>query len=95
MEAVDRLHGGRRILERAGRDRPLGDVDEHADAVGDILVERPLRAERDRAHDVRGVQGSGRAGDADQRASLRHEVAHAPQQFQAAVRLLASATSRS
>ena len=47
MQAVDGLHGGGRIQERRVRQRPLRDVDEHPEAVGDVLVEGPLQAEHD------------------------------------------------
>ena len=42
VQAVDRLDGRGRILEGRVGERPLGDVDEQPDAVGDVLVERRL-----------------------------------------------------
>ena len=54
MEPIDRLHGGRRIEERRVRERPLCDVDEHAQAVGHVLLERPLETQDDVVGDVLG-----------------------------------------
>src|SRR4051794_24201050 len=54
VEPVDRLHGGRRIEERRVRERPLGDVDEHAQAVRHVLLERSFEAQDDVVGDIPG-----------------------------------------
>lgn len=41
LQTVDRLDGGGRIEEGLGQ-APFGDVHQHAHAVGEILVHRPL-----------------------------------------------------
>ena len=45
VQAVDRLDRGGRVEKRRVGERPLRDVDEHAQAVRDVLVERSLQRE--------------------------------------------------
>ena len=58
MQPIDCLDCRRRIEKRSVGQRPLGDVDEHPQAEGHVLVKSPFGA-LDRAH--RGV-GSIRSG---------------------------------
>ena len=88
MQAVDRLHGGRRIEERRVRERPLGDVDEHAEAVGDVLVERPLEPQDDVVGDVLGEAGRRSPSvHAQERRPGRHELAERGHELERAVRV--------
>ena len=58
LEPVDHLHGRRRSVH--GRRECLhGDVDELAQAVGGILVERSFRADVEAAQDLLVARGSG------------------------------------
>ena len=52
MQAVDGLDRRRRIEEGRIRQRSLGDVDEHPQAVRHVLFERPLEAQNDELGDV-------------------------------------------
>src|SRR5215207_1912796 len=45
VQSVDRLHGGGGVLKRRVSERAFRDVDEKSDAVGDVLIERRLKAE--------------------------------------------------
>ena len=58
MQPVDRLYGCRRVEKRRVGERPLGDVDQQAQSVGDVLVERALQAEHDRVARSRAGRGS-------------------------------------
>ena len=73
VDAVDRLHGGRRVERLA--ERAHADVDEQPRAVGEVLGERPLRVEGDPAQDLRRDVVPRHALDAHQRRAGRHEVA--------------------
>jgi hypothetical protein len=48
VQAIDRLHGRRRILERSVRVRALCDIDEQTNAIGDVLVERRFQLQDER-----------------------------------------------
>ena len=73
VEAVDGLHGGRRV-ERLG-ERAHADVDQQSGAVGEVLGERPLRVECDPAEDLRRDIESRPPLDAHQARAGRDEVA--------------------
>ena len=75
MQPIDCLDGRRRIEKRSVRQRPLGDVDEHAQAERYVLVQSPFGAKLDRADRGVGVDPIGGAGNLEQRRACRHEIA--------------------
>ena len=87
MQPVDRLHGCGRVLERGIRQRPLGDVDQQPEAVGHVLLERPLQCEHDPLRDVVVLQLVRLAGHLEQRRAGGDELPERRHHVQPAVRL--------
>ena len=86
VQAVDGLHGRRRIDVRRVGQRPLGDVDQHAEPVGDVLVERALEGQHHAAPRVVLPQRPLGALHDEQRAAGGDEVAERGLQHEPAVR---------
>ena len=63
MQAIDRLHGGRRIEKGTVRERALCDVHQHAQAIRDVLIKRSLETELDGTQRGVGVDAFARAFD--------------------------------
>ncbi len=90
VQAVDRLHR-RRGVEIVGQG-PHGDVDEHPEPVGDVLVHRALGAERDRRRHLRPVEAGGVALHPEQRRAGWHEVPDCGHKYQVHSAALAAFT---
>ena len=84
VQAVDRLHGRRRILESRLGQRPLGDVDEQPNAVRDVLVECRLEGEDERLPEPILVEPGRAAVDAEERRAGGDELAECGNELQPA-----------
>jgi hypothetical protein len=69
------LDGGGRVEKRRVGKRTLGDVHEHAQPVGDVLIEGALEAERDASQHRILVELSWLAVHPEQRCTCRNELA--------------------
>jgi hypothetical protein len=87
MQLVDREHGCGRIVYRL-RKGFGGDVDNHPEGEGWILLDGPLTPERDGTAKVVVGDGSGAAVEEEQRLALRHKITDARGEFDDAVRTL-------
>jgi hypothetical protein len=82
------LDGRRRVEKGRIRKGALGDVDQQAKSVGDILVERALQTEHNRFPNMVDLFGRGFALDAQERRAGCDELAEGGDQMQRAVGIL-------
>jgi hypothetical protein len=66
VDSIKRLDGGAWVLEGRVGKRPRSDVDEKADAVGDIVLQRPLQLDLQRAEQLVSVDAPDLTVDAEQ-----------------------------
>ena len=74
LDLVERLHGGRRVVDR-GRQRLDGDVHQEPDRVLRVLLERPIGPELDRPPEPLGRRRRAGAVDPQDRHPVHHGVA--------------------
>ena len=82
VEAVECLHCRRRILERPVGEGSLRDVDEEADAVGDVLLEGRLQRQDQRLVQSVLVEPVHRPVHAKERSPRGHELAERGRELQ-------------
>lgn len=85
VQPVDGLHRGRRIEERRFGQRSFSHVNEHPEAIGDVLAQGALEARDQRDGGGVAVEGMGLAFDANEWGAGRYEATDSRYDVQDAV----------